>query len=62
MSISNLDELYEINRGKDKYVAPDFYIIDDLLTDEQKLIRDSVRDWVKNNISPDILYFFLIFQ
>lgn len=57
MSMSNLEELYESNRGKDKFIAPDFYGVDDLLTDEQKLIRDSVRDWVKKKVSPIIEHF-----
>jgi glutaryl-CoA dehydrogenase len=57
MSISNLDELYESNRGKDKFIAPDFYGVDDLLSEEQKLIRDSVRDWVKKNVSPIIEHY-----
>jgi glutaryl-CoA dehydrogenase len=38
----------------DLFQAPDYYLIDDLLTDEQKLIRDSVRAWVKKEVSPII--------
>lgn len=38
----------------DLYIQPDFYAIDDLLTEEHKLIRNTVRDWVKKNISPII--------
>ena len=52
-----LDELYAANRGKDQYVAPDFYGIDDLLTEEQKLVRSSVRDYVKRDLSPIIEYY-----
>ena len=32
----------------------DFYEIDSLLTDEQKLIRDSIRSFVSKEISPNI--------
>ncbi len=32
----------------------DYYKIDDLLTDDQKLIRNSVRDWVNKNVKPII--------
>jgi glutaryl-CoA dehydrogenase len=39
---------------KDKFQAPDYYQIDDLLTDEQKLIRNTVREWVKKEVSPII--------
>ncbi len=39
---------------KDLYQHPDYYLLDELLTDEQKLIRDSVRAYVKKEISPII--------
>ncbi|MGG7034077.1 MAG: acyl-CoA dehydrogenase family protein [Flavobacterium sp.] len=38
----------------DNFQSPDYFAIDDLLTDEQKLIRSTVRKWVKNEISPII--------
>ena len=57
MEQQNLDELYAANRGKDRYQAPDFYAIDELLTEEQQLIRASVRDWVKRDLSPIIEYY-----
>jgi glutaryl-CoA dehydrogenase len=39
---------------QDVYEHPDFYSIDDLLTEEHKLIRGSVRAFVKKEISPYI--------
>ncbi|NOT76586.1 MAG: acyl-CoA dehydrogenase [Cyclobacteriaceae bacterium] len=39
---------------QDAYEHPDFYKIDDLLTEEHKLIRSSIRDFVKREISPFI--------
>lgn len=39
---------------KDFYEHPDYYLLDELLTDEHKLIRSTVRDWVKKEISPII--------
>lgn len=36
------------------YQHPDYYQIDDLLTEEHKLIRQSVRDWVNEEIIPVI--------
>jgi glutaryl-CoA dehydrogenase len=39
---------------KDLFEAPDYYVVDDLLNDEQRLIRDSVRNWVKRELSPII--------
>lgn len=39
---------------QDLYDHPDFYQIDDLLTEEHKLIRSSIRDFVKKEISPYI--------
>ena len=38
----------------DRFQAPDYYQIDDLLTEEHKLIRNSVREWVKKEVSPII--------
>ncbi len=35
-----------------KYVAPDYYLLDELFTDEQKLIRQTVRDWLNEHITP----------
>ncbi|MDO9554911.1 MULTISPECIES: acyl-CoA dehydrogenase family protein [Rhodonellum] len=39
---------------KDLYEGVDFYGIDDLLTEEHLLIRSSIRDFVKREISPYI--------
>lgn len=36
----------------DNFESPDFYQLDDLLTNEQKLIRDSMRAFVKKEITP----------
>ncbi len=38
----------------DGFESPDFYDVDDLLTVEHKLIRTSVRDFVKKEITPFI--------
>ncbi len=38
----------------DDFESPDFYQVDDLLTEEHKLIRSSVRDFVKKDITPYI--------
>ncbi|HZX59217.1 MAG TPA: acyl-CoA dehydrogenase family protein [Mucilaginibacter sp.] len=38
----------------DLFESPDYYLMDELLTDEHKLIRASVRDWVKKEVSPII--------
>ncbi len=39
---------------QDVYEQPDFYQIDSLLTEEHKLVRSSIRDFVKREISPFI--------
>ena len=39
---------------KDNFTSPDYFNMDDLLTDEHKLIRSATREWVKKNISPII--------
>lgn len=38
----------------DLFQAPDYYQVDDLLTDEHKLVRDAAREWVKREVSPII--------
>ncbi len=38
----------------DLFQAPDYYQLDDLLTEEHKLIRDAAREWVKRDVSPII--------
>jgi glutaryl-CoA dehydrogenase len=37
----------------DLFQSPDYYNLDDLLTEEHKL-RDSARAWVKKEVSPII--------
>ncbi len=38
----------------DLFQAPDYYNLDDLLTEEQKMVRDAAREWVKRDVSPII--------
>ena len=38
----------------DLFEAPDYYKLDDLLSDEHKLVRDAAREWVKRDVSPII--------
>ena len=38
----------------DLFQAPDYYQLDDLLTEEHKLVRDAAREWVKREVSPII--------
>jgi glutaryl-CoA dehydrogenase len=38
----------------DVFEAPDYYNLDDLLSEEHKLVRDAARQWVKRDISPII--------
>ena len=39
---------------KDLYQHPDYYLMDEMLSEEQLVIRDSVRSFVKKDISPII--------
>jgi glutaryl-CoA dehydrogenase len=38
----------------DLFQSPDYFLLDELLTEEHKLIRESVRNYVKKEISPII--------
>jgi glutaryl-CoA dehydrogenase len=40
--------------AQDLYTNPDYYQLDDLLTEEHKMIRDMVRAWIKKEVSPNI--------
>jgi len=37
-----------------QYNAPDYFLVDDLLTEEHKIVRDSIRDWVNREVKPVI--------
>ena len=38
----------------DLYTHPDYFNMDDLLSEEHKLVRDAARAWVKKEVSPII--------
>ena len=40
--------------AQDRFQAPDYFQLDELFTEEHKLIRNSVREWVKKEVSPII--------
>tara|TARA_B100000674_G_scaffold57015_1_gene39720 strand:+ start:24983 stop:26161 length:1179 start_codon:yes stop_codon:yes gene_type:complete len=40
--------------SQDLYQAPDYFLLDELLTEEHKLVRDAAREWVKREVSPII--------
>jgi glutaryl-CoA dehydrogenase len=40
--------------AQDQFQAPDYYLLDDLLSEEHKLVRDAAREWVKREVSPII--------
>jgi len=36
------------------YTPPDYYLVDELLSDEHKLVRSAVREWVDKSVIPII--------
>ena len=40
--------------SQDLYQSPDYFLMDELLTEEHILIRDAAREWVKREVSPII--------
>tara|TARA_R110002072_G_scaffold118716_4_gene251179 strand:- start:8581 stop:9759 length:1179 start_codon:yes stop_codon:yes gene_type:complete len=40
--------------ASDLFQSPDYYNIDELLSEEHKLVRNATRDWVKKDVSPII--------
>lgn len=43
-----------IQMKADLFQSPDYYNINDLLSDEHKMVRDASREWVKREVSPII--------
>jgi glutaryl-CoA dehydrogenase len=39
---------------QDKYRHHDYYLMDEMLTDEHKMIRDAAREWLRKEVSPII--------
>ena len=54
MDLKTVEKDQNFSFKTDQFESPDFYNIDDVLTEEQKLIRVSIRDFVKKEISPNI--------
>jgi glutaryl-CoA dehydrogenase len=54
MSMSTQNGTVKKRNFIDEFESPDFYQLDDLLSEEQKLIRASIRDFVKKEITPFI--------
>ena len=40
--------------AQDLFKHPDHYLVDELFSDEHKLVRDAAREWVKREVSPII--------
>ena len=54
MSADTIQQNGKKSAKQDLFESPDFYQIDDLLNEEHKLIRATIRDFVKKEISPNI--------
>lgn len=56
MSTNKAETSAEFHRANkpDQYTHPDYYLLDELLSEEHKLIRSTVRDYVKKELSPII--------
>lgn len=54
---TSVEALKEQNKDRDQFDHPDFYLIDELLNDEHKMVRSSVREWVKREVSPIIEHY-----
>lgn len=51
---SNTHTTYHHSHKPDLYTHPDYFALDELLSEEHKLIRSMVRDYVKKELSPII--------
>lgn len=52
--MNNASSTIQKSAAQDEFQSPDFYLIDDLLSEEHKMIRGAIRDFVKKEISPYI--------
>lgn len=52
--MDSAEHSYQKSMRLDSFQSPDFYELDDLLIPEYKMIRETVRDFVKKEISPII--------
>ncbi len=43
--------------GQDKFQYHDYYLVEELLTDEHRMIRESIRSYVKKELSPIIEHY-----
>ncbi len=50
----NAQPLVQKSQREDRYQGHDYYMIDDLLSEEHLLARETVRTWVKQEVSPII--------
>jgi glutaryl-CoA dehydrogenase len=51
---NTLNQQFHKANKPDQYTQPDYYLVDELLTEEHKLVRSMVRDYVKKELSPII--------
>jgi len=53
--LAKLKDVEFVRRSQiDPFQAHDHYVVDELLSDDHKMARDAVRDWVKAEVSPII--------
>lgn len=45
---------YPLMMRADLYEHPDYYLMDELLTEEHKMVREATREWVKRDVTPII--------
>ncbi len=44
----------QLEMAQDLFQSPDYYNLDELLSEEHKLVREATREWVKRDVSPVI--------
>lgn len=54
MQTTLIEPTPHVRQSQDRFESPDFYQMDDLLTNEHKLIRSAVRSFIKKEVSPII--------
>jgi glutaryl-CoA dehydrogenase len=44
----------KMQMSKSYYEPPDYYLLDELLSDEHKMVRQAIRDWINRRVKPVI--------
>lgn len=54
MPLEKIDDMTQKKVSEDRFQFHDYYQVDELMNEEHRIVRQAVRDWVKQEVSPII--------